>query len=255
MDFLLPTAAAGAGPLAPEPPAAEQERVEALAEFQETALRRALCFPALERLSYSTCSVYARENEEVVRAVLPEAQQKGFELADPFPGWHRQVPWSYGFSDRVDMPSLCNAHPPWAAPQRPAALRGMAGPGFMPASLASRAPLHRRGLPGLVEGHEKLVRCDPEEDGTDGFFVAVFERQRWPEGAPPPEAPLETQSNAGKTTGSKRAAAEGLQVGGGKKARTGSASAEAATKPVLVIATGHGQTKKKRKGGRRKPLV
>lgn len=35
---------------------------------------------------------------------------------------------------------------------------------------------HRRGLP-VLEGSEKLVRTDPYEDGTDGFFVAVFERQ------------------------------------------------------------------------------
>lgn len=33
----------------------------------------------------------------------------------------------------------------------------------------------RRGLP-VVAGHEKLVRTHQFEDGTDGFFVAVFER-------------------------------------------------------------------------------
>ena len=35
---------------------------------------------------------------------------------------------------------------------------------------------HRRGLPGTVAGAEKLVRVDPIEDGTDGFFLALFER-------------------------------------------------------------------------------
>lgn len=35
---------------------------------------------------------------------------------------------------------------------------------------------HRRGVAGLVEGAEKLVRVDPDEDGTDGFFVALFVR-------------------------------------------------------------------------------
>ena len=34
---------------------------------------------------------------------------------------------------------------------------------------------HRRGLP-VVEGSEMLVRTDAHQDGTDGFFVAVFER-------------------------------------------------------------------------------
>lgn len=32
----------------------------------------------------------------------------------------------------------------------------------------------RRGVAGLVEGAERLVRVDPDLDGTDGFFVAVF---------------------------------------------------------------------------------
>mmetsp|Transcript_40301 Transcript_40301/g.89498 ORF Transcript_40301/g.89498 Transcript_40301/m.89498 type:complete len:538 (+) Transcript_40301:127-1740(+) len=100
----------------------DAERIEQLARFQEAALRHALCFPALQRLVYSTCSLHERENEEVVRAVLPEAADKGFELVDPFPGWHR------------------------------------------------------RGLP-LYEGCDKLVRTDPYEDGTDGFFVAVFQRK------------------------------------------------------------------------------
>jgi putative methyltransferase len=35
---------------------------------------------------------------------------------------------------------------------------------------------HRRGLP-VVQGAELLVRTDPYQDGTDGFFVAVFERR------------------------------------------------------------------------------
>ena len=35
----------------------------------------------------------------------------------------------------------------------------------------------RRGVEGLVEGADRLVRVDPDEDGTDGFFVAVFAKQ------------------------------------------------------------------------------
>jgi putative methyltransferase len=33
----------------------------------------------------------------------------------------------------------------------------------------------RRGLP-LCPGSQLLVRTDPDEDGTDGFFVAAFAR-------------------------------------------------------------------------------
>ncbi|BDA47879.1 probable 28S rRNA (cytosine-C(5))-methyltransferase [Coccomyxa sp. Obi] len=36
----------------------------------------------------------------------------------------------------------------------------------------------RRGVPGSVEGAEKLVRTDAVEDGTDGFFLAVFQRKK-----------------------------------------------------------------------------
>lgn len=37
----------------------------------------------------------------------------------------------------------------------------------------------RRGLPGSLPGgrEARVVRTDPCEDGTDGFFVAVFERR------------------------------------------------------------------------------
>jgi putative methyltransferase len=38
----------------------------------------------------------------------------------------------------------------------------------------------RRGLPGSLPGggEARVVRTDAAEDGTDGFFVAVFERRR-----------------------------------------------------------------------------
>jgi hypothetical protein len=36
---------------------------------------------------------------------------------------------------------------------------------------------HRRGRP-VLEGSDKLVRVDPDADATDGFFIALFVRQR-----------------------------------------------------------------------------
>ncbi|WIA29585.1 hypothetical protein OEZ86_012077 [Tetradesmus obliquus] len=128
MDHLLPQAEQGQQDNAEGPggssaaEAAEQQRVEQLAKFQEAAVLHALKFPALQRLVYSTCSIHQRENEDVVAAVLPAAAAAGFKLVDPFPAWHR------------------------------------------------------RGLP-VVAGAELLVRTDGYQDGTDGFFVAVFERQ------------------------------------------------------------------------------
>lgn len=61
-------------------PQAELARIEGLARFQEAALRHALRFPALQRLVYSTCSLHARENEDVVAAVADYATELGFRL-------------------------------------------------------------------------------------------------------------------------------------------------------------------------------
>ena len=71
-------------------PATPPQRVAQLARFQQAALRHALRFPGLRRLVYSTCSVHREENEDVVAAVLAEAHEAGFELADALPGWPRR---------------------------------------------------------------------------------------------------------------------------------------------------------------------
>ncbi len=60
-------------------------RLEALAQFQTTAVRRAMAFPDVQRVVYSTCSVHEEENENVVRAVL--ASNPDFELAVALPQW------------------------------------------------------------------------------------------------------------------------------------------------------------------------
>ena len=39
-------------------------------------------------------------------------------------------------------------------------------------------PSWRRRGQGRVQGAELLVRTDPEEDGTDGFFLAVFQKSK-----------------------------------------------------------------------------
>jgi putative methyltransferase len=125
-------------------PAAD-ERVEQLARFQATALKHALKFPKCERVSYSTCSVYRRENEAVVAEVLADSEvaAAGWRLADPFPS-----------------------------------MRG--GGGGKSKEKAGVAPMYgRRGWPhpGLPAGQERLlVRTDAALDGTDGFFVALFVR-------------------------------------------------------------------------------
>jgi putative methyltransferase len=100
-----------------------EERIEELALFQESALRKTFLFPNVQKICYSTCSIYERENEQVVLNVLPQASELGFQLIDPFPSWPR------------------------------------------------------RGH-DLFDGASMLIRTDANEDETDGFFVAVFERKQ-----------------------------------------------------------------------------
>jgi hypothetical protein len=74
----------------PPPPHHHHAPLPPAGRPQEAALRHALTFPALQRLVYSTCSVHQRENEDVVAAVLPHAQQLGFKLVTALPAWHRR---------------------------------------------------------------------------------------------------------------------------------------------------------------------
>jgi putative methyltransferase len=124
MDHLLPSAASKAA--GAEAIAYKDDRVVALANFQTTALRHALTFPAVKRVVYSTCSLHAEENEKVVAGVLEDAKSKGYELITALPAWPRRGEPGWGLSD---------------------------------------------------DDAAKLVRTDPLKDGTDGFFVALFERK------------------------------------------------------------------------------
>lgn len=55
-----------------------QARLGALSSFQLTLLLHAFTFPAAKRITYSTCSVHAEENEQVVlQALQSEAAQQG----------------------------------------------------------------------------------------------------------------------------------------------------------------------------------
>ena len=83
LDGLLPSAAAGEG-------AADAGRLARLAAFQASALKHALAFPAAARVTYSTCSVHAAENEAVVAAVLPTATAAGWRLERALPAWPRR---------------------------------------------------------------------------------------------------------------------------------------------------------------------
>jgi len=108
---------------------AHADRLAKLATFQLQMLRHAMKFPRIEKIVYSTCSIYPEENEQVVAAALrsTEATAGGFRLA-----------------------------------QRSAVL----------------PEWPRRGQPGILDdaATEAVLRCLPEEDSTNGFFVSCFIR-------------------------------------------------------------------------------
>lgn len=128
MDFLLPSASQKESWNLETAAAYSDDRIRSLASFQRTALQHALSFTSVQRIVYSTCSVYIEENEGVVASVLEEAAGLGFTLKHAIPScWDRR--------------------------------------GFASKSL---------GLNSVDAS--KLLRTDPLEDATDGFFVALFQR-------------------------------------------------------------------------------
>ncbi|KAK1751928.1 S-adenosyl-L-methionine-dependent methyltransferase [Echria macrotheca] len=59
-------------------------RITALATFQTAVVTHAMRFPAARRITYSTCSVYAGENEHVVLRILQSdvARQRGWRILE-----------------------------------------------------------------------------------------------------------------------------------------------------------------------------
>lgn len=107
MDYLLPqdgrqseaiTDLADSCSEFPGPTSSDAPRVNSLAAFQTRALQHALSFPNVQRVVYSTCSVFAEENENVVAAAMADAEAAGLSLVHALPFWHRRglttlFPW------------------------------------------------------------------------------------------------------------------------------------------------------------------
>lgn len=134
-----------------------QTRLIALADFQLRLLKHAMRFPAAQRITYSTCSINAEENEMVVlRAIAcPVVQDAGWrvmrrdEQVSGMKRWHR----------RGDLEA--------------------AKTGISALEVQEQESLDVRGVSDLnaAEIAEACIRCDKTgEEGTMGFFVAGFVR-------------------------------------------------------------------------------
>ncbi|OJD10971.1 hypothetical protein ACJ73_09646 [Blastomyces percursus] len=126
-------------------PAIDHDRLIKLSNLQTRIIEHAFSFPAATRVTYSTCSIYAQENEVVVsRALkLPVAQRRGWRILSRTEQVEGLRYWKYRGVKPEDS-------------------GGGASESF-----------------DLTETElEACLRCWPndEEGGTGGFFVAGFVR-------------------------------------------------------------------------------
>lgn len=70
-------------------------RIENLASFQESILQKALSLKGIEQVVYSTCSVYKRENEQVVKNVMSQLWRQ-FKLENILKNWETRGIGKYG---------------------------------------------------------------------------------------------------------------------------------------------------------------
>ena len=114
-------------------------RLKSLSSFQTKLLLHAFQFPAARKVTYSTCSIYDEENEEVVLAALASdiATERGWRIVRR----EEQVPGLRAWRTRGKI-EACGS------------------------SLEDR---------NIIS--EACIRCTPfTEGGTQGFFVAAFAR-------------------------------------------------------------------------------
>jgi len=126
-------------------------RVSQLATFQTTLTKKAMTFPNVHTIVYSTCSVHWQENEGVVADVLGWCRRK--QQREKMEAGEAEFGFNYD-SWELKTPSRF----PTSAWQR----RGVANP--EPGS----------SLPDLSpEERECVIRCLPDDD-MSGFYVALY---------------------------------------------------------------------------------
>ncbi|RLV91839.1 25S rRNA [Spathaspora sp. JA1] len=116
----------------------DKERLNRLAGFQFSIVKHAMSFPKARKVVYSTCSIHATENEQVVIDLLRDREifERGWKLAPRdlvIPNWERRG-WEQEFSSIAYSNEECIK---------------------------------------LAGG---CVRANPKEDGGIGFFAACFIR-------------------------------------------------------------------------------
>ena len=137
-------------------PSFTNDRIRSLANFQLQALRHATNsekFPSVERVVYSTCSIYKEENEYVVQRFL-----NGNSAIDDENDWELIAP-------------KCLQN--WKR-------RGIFDPTSDDddTSGADDDGQNQQQTQLTKEQTKCLIRVNPNEDGTNGFFVACFQKKK-----------------------------------------------------------------------------
>ena len=123
------------------------DRLEKLRAFQIAALRKAMSFPAVQYIVYSTCSIHEEENESVIAEVLSSSS-----VLHTATDQHEQIAEEHSSAESL-----------WSVVEPKRLLKW-----------------RRRGqsFPGLpYDQQQKLIRCHPS-DGLNGFFVAVLQKKK-----------------------------------------------------------------------------
>ena len=137
-------------------------RLKSLSDFQKEALAHACSFPQVTRVVYSTCSIHDEENEHVVLAALKNEEKRRlngecgphgpFRLACALPTWPRRGREGTAPKEEEDEEEEEDDDD----------------------ESTSEGRCWKDGLSKEEASH--LIRVDPHEDRTNGFFVALFVR-------------------------------------------------------------------------------
>ena len=129
-----------------------EERLRTLSEFQFQLIQRAMDFPKAQRITYSTCSIHAEENEHVVMRALASqvAQERGWRIL--------------------------------LRHEQPIGLKNWAIRGVKEACKAGQktfaAHLQHTADDTVAGIADACIRCEKgTKEGTMGFFVAAFMRK------------------------------------------------------------------------------
>lgn len=181
------------------------DRLAKLQAFQISVIQKAMTFPRVQRIVYSTCSVHVEENEFVVAEIL---RQFGVPTADPTTETGKSKKKKK--KDKAASSSAAQGEVSGWRVAAPVRLKQWKRRG-LPFTAADQ---QGAGGPTLTAvQRQALVRCAPE-DGTNGFFVCLFERvgplPPFPE---PSKHTVEASkavpaSNSGVLSGQKRQASE-----------------------------------------------